>query len=697
MGVHVAICDPDGTSCVTLSEAYGKETLVALNAPGYGSFKINRQSAEDSGAAFLRGNLVQWTIDEIHSGVLFETILEEGDFDLISHDEEGGEDLTFGGRGTLAGLEKALLGPIAFYAGGVGPDPAKGIWTWRLDASGAILRRMVLEAQTRTPNPLPFVTLTWSNDTDDSNGTPWTILNEMWTAPIGSDLLTEFDRLIAVGQCHAEMTPGYVLSVYKDLGVDRTGAFGSGVVRFEKGVNISSDLNRREHGATFADVALVKTEKAYVWKVAPGAVGVEQFLDLSNAEGATTVTAAADQLFSDRSREQDSILVEVPLYGNGAGPNDEGAGWYTPGPSWSDNGMYWLGDQVTLHTGTDATDYNAVGLFVYGITFHEDETGELAPPLVELNAPFQEQMTRAISSTPDRSPGGDDPFFVDDPSGFLGAAGSVMAMRDPYRIIEPNDNTTDDYSFLLMENDAILLNLQNDAPPGSGYAAIEMFSDGVFMEGGQFVFDIGDTFDDSKYYFNEGWGIVPPQLSADPSGPQSEEGQLYWNTVSKTFRWFDGTVWADVGSGTPTPPFAPVYVALEMNTPPVVGTDSGRFVFDTYYDRTNTDLSHVLPADIGFASADDKIWECDADGMYSLTLGLDYNPSPGHASSASYSLQGGFNGHADFAIPHPNTLGYVIETRIAPFNVGQQIALAVNGTAGDSPINYAVLEIVRLG
>lgn len=41
--------------------------------------------------------------------------------------------------------------------------------------------------------------------------------------------------------------------------------------------------------------------------------------------------------------------------------------------------------------------------------------------------------------------------------------------------------------------------------------------------------------------------LVPPKLTADPAGT---EGAIYYNTVSKTLRFFDGTTWSSVGTGS---------------------------------------------------------------------------------------------------------------------------------------------------
>lgn len=153
------------------------------------------------------------------------------------------------------------------------------------------------------------------------------------------------------------------------------------------------------------------------------------------------------------------------------------------------------------------------------------------------------------------------------------------------------------------------------------------------------------------------------------------------------------------GGGTVTwgqPSIAPVYAALEMNTAPVCGTAGGSFVWDTFYDRAGGVIGS-LPAGLAVTlSGGATAINFGVDGLWAVTIALDVDPSPGHAASVGFPWPGGFVGHPDLQIAHPNTLGYVIETRVTPWNATQQLLLAVSGTAGDTPVNYAAIEIVRL-
>jgi hypothetical protein len=47
--------------------------------------------------------------------------------------------------------------------------------------------------------------------------------------------------------------------------------------------------------------------------------------------------------------------------------------------------------------------------------------------------------------------------------------------------------------------------------------------------------------------FESGFGMVIPILASDPGGGDSTAGQVYYNSGTNKIRWYNGTVWADVG------------------------------------------------------------------------------------------------------------------------------------------------------
>lgn len=95
------------TFLATLTDAYGKSYRPELNGTGAGQFTIARTSPHATAAIMAPGNLVK-----VRTAVQVDPIgsffLETGDFTLISSNEEGGEDLRFGGRGGLGYWDRAI-------------------------------------------------------------------------------------------------------------------------------------------------------------------------------------------------------------------------------------------------------------------------------------------------------------------------------------------------------------------------------------------------------------------------------------------------------------------------------------------------------------------------------------------------------------------------------------------------------------
>src|SRR6185369_3015698 len=111
---------------------------------------------------------------------------------VISGDEEGGEELRFGGPGTLSILRRAIVRSEE-YLDGIGyPKPNKGVWVFDEDnTEGHIINKLIREAQApaRPAHPLAGMTKTFDAD-DDSNGQSWhdQTLEGKWRVKIGSNL-----------------------------------------------------------------------------------------------------------------------------------------------------------------------------------------------------------------------------------------------------------------------------------------------------------------------------------------------------------------------------------------------------------------------------------------------------------------------------------------------------------------------------
>ena len=372
-----------------------KELRVELNGTGYVHFSISRGDPQATEANLARGNLIQVTIPEIHSGVLFEAFLETGDFDLLSSEEQGGQELRFAGPGTLAVLRRSVVAYEEYLDGTGQWKPNKGRVVFADGVTeGHIVNKLIREAQAagRPSDPIPMVTKTFDSD-DDSNGNPWNdeALEGSWKVPMGAVLYDEVIRLVRAGLLSVEMAPGFMLNLYRARGYTRTGSsFGAGVVRFVAGVNIADELVRGMAGRDFATHAYIRYEDG--WTDAAklsGSFPYEQeiFVEAGETDHAATARRTARGEMGWRETVQESLLLSHIVPWPGDGPDDD-AGIYLPGPTWSDHGRYWLGDLVTVHTGTGEHDYENATHRVYAITLREDATGHLAPPVLELNAPY---------------------------------------------------------------------------------------------------------------------------------------------------------------------------------------------------------------------------------------------------------------------------------------------------------------------
>lgn len=395
------ICGPDGTGCVIIERATAKKIRAEYNGTGSGAFQISRYDVQATNAILTAGNIVRVTFAEIDPNPIFEFILETGDFTLISSDEEGGELLSFGGRGTLALLAYAELGhqwldlahPKLNF-------PSEGVWRWTSEEAAGIIRRIIGEAQLHTPPALTSVVhggnpSPWT-DLNDSLGNPFYDMAGTWEIPIGTDLLTAALDLARAGMIQLEMRPGFSLWAYDEQGSDKSGAFGAATVRFEKGVNIggfdSTELVRQISNEHYTSNVLIHTKTGYLWYnggVTTPAYVKESFLDLSGTSHTNDQERAAARAMLRGTEEGQSVLLEVTPTGPNGEKNAPTLGYYYPGFASTANGKYWLGDRITLHTGTNSSlDFQNTTFRIYAITLYEDETGAVAPPIIELNAQF---------------------------------------------------------------------------------------------------------------------------------------------------------------------------------------------------------------------------------------------------------------------------------------------------------------------
>lgn len=386
----IDIHDPDGEFIATMERLTDWSLRVEDNAPGYITFTINRYDEQADETLLAPGNIIRVTIPQISEYPLAEFLLEDGDFDLISSDEEGGEDLQFGGPGSLKILSRAIIDYQHYTGTDVFLDVANGVWHWTTETAGDIMRRMIVEAIAR--DVLSGVTRTFA-DEDDSSGTPWSPEIPDWIAPIGSNLYDEVIKILKANGLHIRMDPGLFLHAWQDYAPDKTGTdFGADVVRFVKGINISSDLKASRAARVYASRAVARGTDGDYEEATLGSPEFvrEVFLEVqSNSD--TIVEMAAEESLGARADAQQAMILEV-VNPPDRDAIDVDAGLYLPcRPTAPDviDGMYWIGDLVTLHTGTTGFEHkNNETVRIHAITLRPDATGALAPPVVELNAPY---------------------------------------------------------------------------------------------------------------------------------------------------------------------------------------------------------------------------------------------------------------------------------------------------------------------
>src|SRR5690606_10799840 len=125
-----------------------------------------------------------------------------------------------------------------------------GMWTWIDEPYGAILTRIIEEGR---ENPFPdaaaagsaleHVTIDFDR-VNDSDSVAWPNIDATYEERIGTDMLQVAERLREAGDLYYVMDPDLSFHAHQTYGRDLTGAFGAATVRFEKGVNILTELKR---------------------------------------------------------------------------------------------------------------------------------------------------------------------------------------------------------------------------------------------------------------------------------------------------------------------------------------------------------------------------------------------------------------------------------------------------------------------
>lgn len=521
------VYDPDDVLLATLTEAFDIKIRIELNGTGSGQFSINRHSADALAAALKPGNYVRVAIPQIDPDAIFGFFLEGGTVKVVSADEEGGEIVTFGGRGGLAYWDRAIwlnesfllswvpawieaahgappagtLGAVHYAAGTytrytftnrlitsrttfstggfssyydqrVRVHDSNGNYTtlihlttggvagWWVKPYGPGVTEYKAQSQyvfgpsiamesitaNRTPGeviyvmyqeatdparpiaPLPLMTVDF-DDTLDSDGNAWTVTDGVngISADLGEDYLSTIGKLTNLGVVDVVMGPNFDMHAYNAYGRDlHSSTYASGKVRFEKAVNIADELSREYSDSpvgTFAEVlgsqdgVIARVELADAASRTPREISVR-----GDSDDVDALEALGLSELEARLLHSDAIgfNVATPIIGQ----ENELTGLYLPGPPGSANGNYWVGDLVTLHTGTGQHDFDEETVRIAAITIQFSEANSMLVT-VEVNSGFGGYQPNGGSTGQSTSTTGQ---------------GTAGTLSDLYQLVSERDN-----------------------------------------------------------------------------------------------------------------------------------------------------------------------------------------------------------------------------------------------------------------
>ena len=335
---------------------------------------------------------------------------------LISFDEKGGEKYTVGGPGPLFYLHRAVLWDHQLSGNGWEFDRDNGVVVVDSDRTvGNVLQFLRNEDANRPTSFLPDLTDGFTS-TEDSAGVTW---GSNWQVGPDYNMEMKTNYLDLLWQLQEAMesldytmylgdttTQHLRLDAWKNLGQNKEGSdFDTDVVLFKENVNIESELSAAQgfrarstkgqaSGTSLrkATHALVKGKDG-VWDQAvspsfdPGEYAKAVGIDYPSSDNHTILERAGLRWLRRQENADNEFAFEIkPGF-------DPEAGLYMPGPGdqiWSaspSDGHFWLGDIVTLRTGTDLAaswlDYAYEAEWVTGIdmildTAVSDDTDEEA-------------------------------------------------------------------------------------------------------------------------------------------------------------------------------------------------------------------------------------------------------------------------------------------------------------------------------
>lgn len=309
----------------------------------------------------------------------FGGVLNKRDIIVVNRDEIGAEELVLGGSGPKAYMDRSALGIEQRTGLGFNLDLENGVWRWNEAASaGRVLDTVVDEDAARSNPSLPDLTSNF-DDTNDSDGNPWT--NEVtsgpaeYETPIGSSLLDviwdleDLADLTTTVHLGTVATPKYELNAFQSFGDDVSGSsFGPGVGLLREGVNIANDSLHVEGVAVRKASHVIVEGMAGVWVTevrpswSPGDYVKWDKIEHTRSKSETILHRAGLRWLQRQNNGDQQITCEIVP---GADPDN---GYYFPAP----NDPIWLGNTIALDTVADGSvhsplDYNNADQLVTGL------------------------------------------------------------------------------------------------------------------------------------------------------------------------------------------------------------------------------------------------------------------------------------------------------------------------------------------
>jgi hypothetical protein len=353
------------TACTELSFTKHLHGTDALQ------LRINRHHSQ---AALLVAD--RYVIVHSDAGPVGGAFLEEAPIDLSAAEGPGDEWIQWTGRGPISVLERGVMDNHS----GIGDDPIDGFWDLsnQGDFAGAsnghpipMMKRVMNEIDTNSPNALAVVDhSSWDYDEDTDAVTPPFLGSIVYGANVGDDALQLAADMSQLGGVTWAMSHLFKMDAHISYGTDRTGAFGAaGKVRFQKGVNIADAIQRKVRGSVLRTHLIVGgADRTYVTVTDPDYVSGDVvrwgFLSMPETSNVATLTNAGLAHIEARKRQTD--VWSFPQHDHG---NDIANGVYEPAPPGTANTHYWVGDTVTLHSGSGPYDANALGVPISAITW----------------------------------------------------------------------------------------------------------------------------------------------------------------------------------------------------------------------------------------------------------------------------------------------------------------------------------------